>query len=86
MVTIAVGSVGDHHVRARDAESLAVGLAAGHPDGEVLDEAGRLAASAAEPDSDSNGSAAYKTDLVRVLVGRALRQALDHALADGAAA
>jgi CO/xanthine dehydrogenase FAD-binding subunit len=34
------------------------------------------AAAAADPDTDSNGSAAYKSDLVAVLVERAVRQAL----------
>ena len=83
---IAVGSVGERHVRASGAEALVVGLEAARPDAEALDEAGRLGARAAQPDTDSNGSAAYKTDLVRVLVGRALRQAMESASADGAAA
>ena len=83
---IAVGSVGERHVRAADAEAMTVGLDAARPDPVALDEAGRLGAGAAEPDTDSNGSAEYKADLVRVLVGRALRQAMSRALGDAAIA
>ena len=42
----------------------------------VLAAAGAAAARAAEPESDANGSADYKAHLVRVLVGRALREAI----------
>jgi carbon-monoxide dehydrogenase medium subunit len=77
---IAVGSVGERHVRAGDAEALLVGLDAARPDEEALDAAGRLTAEVAQADTDSNGSAEYKTDLVRVLTGRALRQATSRAL------
>src|SRR5207253_2174111 len=59
---IAVGSVGAVAVRATEAErALAEGLPA---------EAADLAAEAARPVEDANGSVEYKANLVRVLVGR----------------
>jgi carbon-monoxide dehydrogenase medium subunit len=73
---VAVGSVGVAPVRAPGAEVLLAGLAAGHPDPEVLAAAGRAAAEASAPVTDSNGSADYKAHLVAVLVGRALRAAI----------
>jgi carbon-monoxide dehydrogenase medium subunit len=77
---LAVGSVGPRAVRVREAEAMVVGVDAARPDDGALDRAGRLAAEAAEPDTDANGSAEYKADLVRVFVGRALRQAMANAL------
>lgn len=79
---VAVGSVGARHVRVADAEALVVGLAAQDPDPDVLRAAGEAAVVAAEPDTDSNGSAAYKADLVAVLVARAVRQAASRSLED----
>jgi carbon-monoxide dehydrogenase medium subunit len=73
---VAVGSVGPRHVRVPAAEELLVGVRAADPDTATLDAAGSLAASAADPDTDSNGSAEYKADLVRVLVGRGVHKAL----------
>jgi carbon-monoxide dehydrogenase medium subunit len=73
---VAVGSVGPRPVRAHDAEALLVGLSAEAPDAQVLRAAGEAAAIAADPDTDSNGSAVYKADLVATLVGRAVRQAM----------
>jgi carbon-monoxide dehydrogenase medium subunit len=74
---IAVGSVGPRHVRAAAAESSLVGLAAHDPDRGVLRSAGEAAATAAEPDTDSNGSAEFKADVVATLVERALRRAIE---------
>ena len=82
---IAVGSVGARPVRAGTAEALLVSADPARLGDGVLDEAGRLAAQAAEPDTDPNGSAEYKADLVRVLVGRALREAMSRAVGDAAA-
>jgi carbon-monoxide dehydrogenase medium subunit len=78
---IAVGSVGPRPVRVPQAEALITGLDARHPDPAAIDAAGEAAAMASEPDTDSNGSAAYKADLVRVLTGRALQEALANARA-----
>lgn len=72
---IAVGSVGPRHVRAADAEALVVGLDVAQPDPSALRAAGESAAVVAEPDTDSNGSAEYKAELVAVLVGRAIQRA-----------
>jgi carbon-monoxide dehydrogenase medium subunit len=77
---IAVGSVGPRPVRAAQAEALVTGLDARQPDTAAIDAAGEAAAIAGEPDTDSNGSAEYKADLVRVLTGRALHKALVMAL------
>jgi carbon-monoxide dehydrogenase medium subunit len=65
---IAVGSVGARPVRASEAEALLAGKPAG--DGGTLAEAAALAAAASEAVEDANGSAEYKTELVRVLVER----------------
>ena len=46
-------------------------------DDAVLARAGDAAADEAEPVSDVRGSAAYKRELVRVYVRRAVRQAVD---------
>lgn len=72
---IAVGSVGAVPVRVPDAERDLVGADLALVDGAVVDAAGTLAADAADPVEDANGSAEYKRDLVRVLVGRCLREA-----------
>src|SRR5262249_9137337 len=56
---VAVGSVGDRPVRAREAERLLTGVAA-RPDEHALEEAGAAAAEAAEPVEDQNGSVEYK--------------------------
>ncbi|MBF6606539.1 MAG: xanthine dehydrogenase family protein subunit M [Chloroflexi bacterium] len=76
---IAVGSVGVMPVRAGDAESLLSGTPAADLPPSVLEAAGRAAAEAADPMTDANGSATYKRDLVRVLVGRCVREAADAA-------
>jgi carbon-monoxide dehydrogenase medium subunit len=66
---IAVGSVGPRAVRASEAEQL---LTAGSP----LEEVAHAAAEASGAVEDADGSAEYKRQLVRVLIGRALRDAL----------
>ena len=70
---ISVGSVGARPVRAFAAEALLVGKATG--DDTALAEAAGLAAAASEAVEDANGSAEYKTELVRVLVQRCFRDA-----------
>ena len=73
--TIAVGSVGIVPVLVPDAAAQLRGKPADDLDAGVLDVVGRAAAVTAEPVTDSNGSADYKRDLVRVLVGRGVREA-----------
>ena len=65
---IAVGSVGARPVRAGAAEARLAGVPTG--DSVALAEAAALAASASDAVEDANGSAEYKTELVRVLVER----------------
>jgi carbon-monoxide dehydrogenase medium subunit len=69
---IAVGSVGPVAVRASEAESLLLG-------GASADEVADAAAEASGAVEDANGSEEYKCQLVRVLVGRALADALRQA-------
>jgi carbon-monoxide dehydrogenase medium subunit len=66
---IAVGSVGPRALRASQAEQL---LTSGAP----LEEVAGAAAEASGAVEDADGSVEYKRQLVRVLVGRAVRDAL----------
>jgi carbon-monoxide dehydrogenase medium subunit len=59
-------------------------LAGARIDDAALRRAGDAAAEEAETVSDIRGSAAYKRELLRVYVGRAVRQALDQGAAQGA--
>jgi len=70
---IALGAVGPTVVRAREAENALRGASvAGVP----LAEAGELAAAAARPIDDVRAKAAYRREITRVLVARALARAL----------
>jgi carbon-monoxide dehydrogenase medium subunit len=69
---IAVGSVGPVAGRASEAESLLVG-------GAPPEEVAAAAAEACQAVQDADGSEEYKRQLVRVLVGRALIEALQRA-------
>jgi carbon-monoxide dehydrogenase medium subunit len=71
-VRIAVGSVGPLAVRARAAEGLVL---AGRP----LETVAETAADESGAADDANGSAEYKRQLVRVLVGRVLAEAQERA-------
>jgi len=66
---ITLASVGPTPIRARAAEA---GLTGEKPGQLLLEEAGRLAASDAQPISDTRGSAEYRRTLVSVLTARAL--------------
>ena len=70
---IAVGSVGARAVRATAAERALTGCAV--DDTAVVAGAAALAAEASEAVDDANGSAAYKEQLVRVLVARCFADA-----------
>jgi carbon-monoxide dehydrogenase medium subunit len=70
---IAVGSVGARAVRATEAERALARAAVEDP--EPLAAAAALAAEASGAVEDANGSAAYKEQLVRVLVERCFREA-----------
>jgi len=73
-VTIAVGSVGPRAVRVHEAERILTGSETS--DEIALEHAAEVAALAAEPVEDSNGSAEYKANLVKILVKRSLTRAL----------
>jgi carbon-monoxide dehydrogenase medium subunit len=73
---IAVGSVGPRPVRATTAEQMLSGAPVSELDQGLLVQAGERAAEAAAPVDDANGSAEYKAQLVRVLVGRTFGRAL----------
>jgi carbon-monoxide dehydrogenase medium subunit len=70
---IALGSVGPTVLRPGEAEAVLIGS---HLEEDALAEAGRLAAAASDPEDDVRGSAAYKRELIKVLVGRVAKQAL----------
>lgn len=72
-VRLAVGSVGVRPVRVPEAERALLGAAGDR----ALAEAGEAAAAASTPVADANGSVEYKRNLVRVLVGRTFRRALE---------
>lgn len=69
---IGLTSVGPSNLKAIEAERALVGH---ELTDDVIAEAGRLAAAAAEPKDDNRGTAAYKKDVVRVFVQRGLKAA-----------
>jgi aerobic carbon-monoxide dehydrogenase medium subunit len=73
---IGLTAVGPTNLKATAAEKSLIGK---KPTDEVIAEAGRLAAAAAEPKDDIRGTAAYKKDVVRVFVQRGLKTALARA-------
>jgi carbon-monoxide dehydrogenase medium subunit len=75
---VAVGSVGNRPQRALDAEAALVGMPADGLDGRVS-TAAEAAAEAADAVEDANGSVEYKRQLVRVLVARCARTAVERA-------
>lgn len=77
---LAVGSVGNRPQRALEAEATLVGAPADGLDGRES-AAAEAAAEAADPVEDANGSVDYKRQLVRVLVKRCVRSAVEQARA-----
>ncbi len=73
---IGLTAVGPQNIKATDAERHLHGK---EPTDEVIAEAARLAAAAAEPKEDARGSVAYKKDVVRVFVQRGLKTAIGRA-------
>jgi carbon-monoxide dehydrogenase medium subunit len=73
---IGLTAVGPHNVKATEAERSLQGK---QPTEQVIAEAARLAAAAAEPKDDVRGTAAYKKDVVRVFVQRGLKTAVARA-------
>ncbi len=73
---IGMTAVGPTNIKATEAEKVLLGE---EPTDEVIAEAARLAAAAAEPKDDIRGTAAYKKDVVRVFVQRGLKTAIGRA-------
>ena len=73
---IGLTSVGATNIKAKEAEKALIGH---ELNDDVIAEAARLAAAAAEPKDDIRGTAAYKKDMVRVFVQRGLKAALARA-------
>ena len=71
---IGLTNLGMAPIRAAAAESALVGKS---PDDDAIAAAAQLAAEAAEPVADRRGSVEYKTNMARVLTGRAIRKALE---------
>ena len=70
---LALTSVYAHNLKVPDAEAVLVGQA---PTDELFAEAGRIAAAACDPASDSRGSADYKRHVVSVFTERGLAESL----------
>ena len=79
---IALGSVSPTPIRCRAAEELLADADAGQLDS-LIAQAARLAAEATEPISDVRTTAAYRTEVSRVLVERALTAAASELRAEG---
>ena len=73
---IALTAVGPKNLKATAAEEA---LAGAELTDDVIGEAGRLAADAAQPHDDVRGSAEYKRNVVRVFTERGLRKAAEAA-------
>ena len=75
-VRVGMCSVGSTTLRARGAEEVLKGHS---PDEELYKRAGEQAAEECDPPDDARGTPEYKRDLVRVLVVRAMEQAVGRA-------
>src|SRR5262249_12892329 len=69
---IALTGVGPTNIRAAEAEEA---LTAQALDDDAIDEAARLAAAAAQPQSDLRGTEEYKRNVIRIFTARALHKA-----------
>jgi len=78
---IAMTAVASTNVKAVEAEQVLIGA---EPGAAVFAEAGRIAAAAAEPQSDVRGSAEYKRHVVEVFVKRGLATAAEIAMSASA--
>ena len=78
-VRIGLTNVSSTPSRARNAEAVLLGKT---PSEALFEEAGRAAAAECDPSGDLRGPVDYKRDLVRVLVKRTARKALERASAE----
>jgi carbon-monoxide dehydrogenase medium subunit len=72
-IRLALTNVSPVPMRALEAEQILAGQPLSE---ELLEAAGQAAASACDPSADLRGSVAYKRDLTRILVKRAVRKAI----------
>ena len=77
---IALTSVYAHNLKVGEAEEVLKGEA---PDEDLFAEAGRIAAAACDPTSDTRGSAQYKRHIVDVFTQRGLAESLEIAQEGG---
>jgi aerobic carbon-monoxide dehydrogenase medium subunit len=73
---IGMCGVGSTTLRAREAEEILKGE---KPDADLYRRAGEAAGGECDPPDDARGTPEYKRDLVRVLIGRAMEQAVGRA-------
>ncbi len=73
---IGLTNAGPTPIRAADAESYLTGKS---PTDDVIAEAARRAASAAQPSADRRGAIGYKREMARVLTARAIKRAVQRA-------
>ncbi len=73
---IALTGVGSRNIQASEAEAL---LGGKEPSAELIVEASKLAATAADPTADNRGSVAYKRSVIRVFTERALTESIRQA-------
>lgn len=73
---IALSNAASIPLRAREAEKRLVGKKIND---KLIDEAGRIASTEADPPSDVHGSAEYRKEMMNVFVRRAARRALEKA-------
>jgi aerobic carbon-monoxide dehydrogenase medium subunit len=78
-VRIGMCGVGSTTLRAKEAEEVLRGQA---PDADLYRRAGEAAAEECDPPDDARGTPEYKRDLVRVLIVRAMGQAVARARGD----
>ncbi len=72
---VALGAVAPVPMRAKKTEEFLIGKKISD---ELLEEAGKIAASECKPITDFRASEEYRRDLVRIYTKRALRKAIDH--------
>jgi carbon-monoxide dehydrogenase medium subunit len=73
-VRIGMCAVGQTTLRAQNAEAILEGAA---PDDALLKRAGEAAAAESDPTADARGSVEFKRGLIKTLLARAVRRALD---------
>ncbi len=77
-VRIGLGSVAPVILRAHDAEKVLIGQSLDGVPSDLLEQAGRLAASISKPISDVRASAEYRKAMVVVMTKRALQQSIEN--------